>query len=86
MKNYISIEVNINKQPKSFFVLWPNKEAELYISKEKVSDITTKIKDIENRKRGNRKAALKIESIDDLDLLMAISSRIIDIKSQAIEN
>ena len=78
MKLYRSYYVYAGNQRVTLFALWPNTEAELYISKPLIEDIAPAAYDISNRKRGNRKSAIKVKQQEDMYTLIAVASRIIE--------
>lgn len=77
MKLYRSYYVYADNQKITLFALWPNSEAELYIPKPLIEDIAPLAYDISNRKRGNRKSAIKIKDKEDIKTLVSIASKII---------
>ena len=78
MKLYRSYYVYANNQKITLFALWPSSEAELYIPKPLIDDVAPFAYDISNRKRGNRKSAIKVKNQEDIDILIAVASKIIE--------
>lgn len=78
LKLYRNYYVYVNNKKVALFALWPSTEAELYIPKSLIEDITPFAYDISNRKRGNRKSAIKIKNQEDMGILVSIASRIIE--------
>ena len=82
MKLYKSYYCYSENEKIMLFALWPSLEAELYSEQENVSDITSNIYDISNRLRGKRRSAMKIKNSNDVNNLILIAKRIIELNKQ----
>lgn len=78
MQLYKSFYVYVNNQKVPLFALWSSNEAELYAECNSILDIAPDAYSTVNRRRGNRKSAIKVKTKKDIESLCLVAQRIID--------